>query len=108
MTHRRRHPTAVEMLERRVLLDAVAVGAEFLVNVHTRADQAFPSIAMDPNGDFVIAWQSRLQDGSNDGVYAQRYSDAGTRPGDEFRVNTYTTNDQRRVRVRLLQPRAED
>src|SRR5205814_2644888 len=49
---------------------------------------------MSAAGDFVIAWQSNGQDGSNTGVYAQRYSAAGVPQGGEFRVNTYTTNIQ--------------
>jgi len=38
--------------------------------------------------------QSYLQDGSGDGVYAQRYNAASVAQGSEFLVNSYTTSYQ--------------
>ena len=46
------------------------------------------------DGGFVVAWVSKGQDGDGYGVYGQVYSDDGTRVGSEFRVNTYTVDDQ--------------
>jgi hypothetical protein len=69
-----------------------AQGAEFKVNTYTTNHQDLPSVAMDSAGDFVVAWQSYLQDGSLDGIYAQRYNPAGAAQGPEFKVNTQTTN----------------
>lgn len=66
----------------------VAQGPEFRVNSFTTDDQVWPSVAMDADGDFVVAWESFLQDGSGDGIYAQRYSSGGVAQGREFRVNT--------------------
>ena len=34
------------------------------------------------------------QDGSGHGIYGQRYAADGTPVGSEFRVNTFTTDDQ--------------
>jgi len=73
----------------------VPQGSEFRVSSFTTNGQSFPSLAMDNDGDFVITWASHGQDGSGNGVYAQRYNAAGVPQGTEFRVNTYTTNDQR-------------
>ncbi|MEH2075124.1 MAG: cadherin-like domain-containing protein [Nostoc sp.] len=70
----------------------LAQGNEFKVNTTTTGDQINPTIAMDGAGDFVVSWQS--QDGSGNGIYAQRYSSAGVAQGNEFRVNTTTTGDQ--------------
>src|SRR5262249_7824350 len=61
----------------------------------TTGNQIDPSVGMDAAGDFVVAWQSYGQDGSFWGIYAQRYNAAGAPQGSEFRVNTYTTDDQR-------------
>jgi predicted Zn-dependent protease len=69
-------------------------GGEFRVNTYTAGDQKFPAVAMDAAGDFVITWTSNGQDGNGNGIYAQRYSAAGAAQGGEFRVNTYTTNQQ--------------
>jgi hypothetical protein len=49
------------------------VGGEFKVNTHTTNHQSGSSVAMNANGNFVITWNSNLQDGSGSGVYAQRY-----------------------------------
>jgi len=73
----------------------VAQGGEFKVNTYTTGNQNFPSVAMDSAGDFVVAWMSLAQDGSGYGIYAQRYNPAGVAQGGEFKVNTYTTNEQR-------------
>jgi hypothetical protein len=68
-------------------------GSEFRVNTNTLRDQSYPSIASDINGNFVITWQSN-QDGSGYGVYAQRYNSLGVPQGSEFRVNSYTNDNQ--------------
>jgi len=72
----------------------VAQGAEFQVNTLTTGNQSDPSVAIDTDGDFVIAWSSAAQDGSGLGVYAKRYNAAGVAQGSEFRVNTFITGDQ--------------
>jgi len=69
-------------------------GSEFKVNTYTIYDQDDSSITTLADGGFVITWESINQDGSYDGVYAQRYDANGTVNGSEFQVNTYTSNDQ--------------
>ena len=49
------------------------VGAEFQVNSYTAFGQRSPSVSMDENGGFVVAWRSFSQDGNADGVFAQRF-----------------------------------
>jgi hypothetical protein len=70
------------------------VGPEFRVNSYTTGAQFSPSVTADALGDFVVVWMSGGQDGSGYGVFAQRYDSAGTPLGSEFRVNSYTMNDQ--------------
>jgi hypothetical protein len=72
------------------------VGSEFRVNTYTTDAQVGPSVAVDASGGFVVAWESYIQDGSNFGIYGQRYSNLGVPSGSEFPVNSYTTNDQER------------
>jgi len=76
--------------------DAAGVpqGAEFQVNSHTTGHQRQPSVSSDGDGDFVIAWNGALQDGSGTGIFAQRYDRGGTPLGGEFQVNSFTTSDQ--------------
>ena len=77
-----------------ITYDPRPVECPFQVNTETASHQMYPSVAMDADGDFVIAWQSDEQDGDNYGIYAQRYTNNGTPDGNEFRVNTYTANNQ--------------
>ena len=71
------------------------VGDEFQVNTFTTGNQQFFNVAMDTGGNFVIVWSSASdQDGSERGIFAQRYAAKGDTQGDEFQVNTYTTGSQ--------------
>src|SRR5437773_2111796 len=72
----------------------VPFGPEFRVNTHTTDGQFDPSTAMDSSGNFVVVWTSALQDGSDHGVFGQRYAASGAPLGPEFRVNTFTTSYQ--------------
>ncbi len=51
--------------------------AELRVNTFTTSTQTNASIGMDAGGDFVVVWESLNQDGSNLGVYVQRFDAAG-------------------------------
>lgn len=75
--------------------------SEFQVNTFTTNDQGDPSVAMDADGDFVVAWESNGQDGDETGIYAQRYNANGSVAGSEFRVNTETGANQRDPAVAL-------
>ncbi|WP_221409173.1 putative Ig domain-containing protein, partial [Reichenbachiella versicolor] len=60
------------------------VGTEFKVNTENdngSYSRRYSDIAMDEDGDFVIAWST-----VNTGVYAQRFNAEGVAQGDEFTV----------------------
>ena len=69
-------------------------GGEFLVNTYTTHSQWLPVVATDAFGRFVVVWESDGQDGSDGGIFAQRYDAAGARDGSEFQVNVYTPDRQ--------------
>ena len=77
-------------------LDATGtrVGGPTLVNTTIASFQQYPAIGVGPQGEYCIAWESYLQDGSEHGIYARRYSSSGQRAGSEFAVNAFTENDQ--------------
>jgi hypothetical protein len=75
---------------RRFSADGSPAAAEFQVNTYTSGVQRFAAVAFDDQGDFVIAWQSANQDGAYNGIFAQRFSSAGSPAASEFQVNTYT------------------
>jgi hypothetical protein len=68
--------------------------AEFQVNSYTSDVQRNPTVAMDSDGDFVVAWQSYLQDGDYYGIFAQRFNAAGVPQASEFKVNSFTDDEQ--------------
>ena len=77
-------------------------GNEFRVNTFTNNSQRYPGISSLSNGDFVVCWGSRSQDGSSYGIYGQIFKNDGTKLGDEFQVNTYTFNMQNYPSVNSL------
>ena len=77
------------------------LGGEFQVNSYTTGVQGYPSLGMDPSGNFVVVWQSNGQDGSGMGVFGQRFAAAGTPVGGEFQVNTSTLGYQTHPNVAL-------
>jgi hypothetical protein len=76
------------------LFFASVCGAEFQVNTHTANDQKSAAIAMDRGGSFVVAWASYLQDGSSNGVFAQRFDPNCNPLGGELQINTITSGNQ--------------
>ncbi|MEX2119535.1 MAG: hypothetical protein WD847_08060 [Pirellulales bacterium] len=85
---------ALDVFAQRYASNGSAQGGEFLVNTHTDNAQFNSSIGIDDDGDFVISWTSALQDGSSNGIYAQRFNASGVKQGSEFRVNTHTSGNQ--------------
>lgn len=69
-------------------------GEEFHINTYTAGNQEMPAVACLPDGGFVVVWQSDGQDGSGNGIYGQRFDSDGDPVGDEFQVNTHTTDGQ--------------
>ena len=55
-------------------------GVEYPINTFTTGDQIRPDIAIDARGQFVIAWASDGQDGSNGGVVARRFGFPDAKP----------------------------
>jgi uncharacterized repeat protein (TIGR01451 family) len=80
------------------------VGSELQINTYTTGFQFAPRVAMDPDGDFIVVWQSGTAatpgpDGDDAGIRGRRYISNGTALGSEFAVNTYTTSSQARPAV---------
>ncbi len=72
-------------------------GGEFQVNTYTTGAGDQPQVAMDIDGDFVVAWSSQFSQGtdsSNSSIQGRRFASNGSALGAQFQVNTYTTVDQ--------------
>ena len=70
------------------------LGIETQVNTTTTDAQTNPVISSNGAGEFVVAWESNLQDGSGLGVYARRFAADGSPATGEFRLNEQTTGIQ--------------
>ncbi|MCB1518766.1 MAG: cadherin domain-containing protein [Hyphomicrobiaceae bacterium] len=70
------------------------VGGETLVNTFTNSYQTYSEVTALSDGGWVVVWESLDQDGSNFGIYMQRYDSDGNSVGSETRVNTTTANAQ--------------
>ncbi|MCD6459481.1 PEP-CTERM sorting domain-containing protein [bacterium] len=68
-------------------------GSEFKINTCTVSSQSNPSLAS--NGqNYLVSWNSSGQDGSQGGIYGQLINTNGNFIGSEFKINTYTANEQ--------------
>jgi hypothetical protein len=67
---------------------------DFQVNTYTTNSQDSARVAMNGSGNFVVVWRSSGQDGSQGGIFGQRFDHLGAKVGSEFQVNTHTTYSQ--------------
>lgn len=75
-----------DVYAQRYLSDGTPVGVNFKVNDDQgNAEQFYPSISADKNGNFVITWSDNR--GGNWNIYAQRYFSDGTPVGVNYVVN---------------------
>ncbi|MDH5711567.1 MAG: DUF11 domain-containing protein [Gammaproteobacteria bacterium] len=79
--------------------DGTPRGSEFHVSTSTAGEQTWPDVGMDAEGNFTVTWRDQYADGSSWGVFAQRYAADGSTIGGQFRVNTYTSSEQRDVTI---------
>lgn len=61
------------ILGQRYASSGAPLGSEFRVNTYTTNIQYRPSIATDSSGNFVVVWDSFMQDGDDRGVFGQRF-----------------------------------
>ena len=69
-------------------------GVEFVVNGNPDDTSFSPGIAVDADGDFVVAWQANGPDGSGQGIFARHFKASGLTQYLESRVDTTTAGDQ--------------
>ena len=78
------------------------IGNEFRVNTYIIGNQGNPSITSLANDNYIVTWQSNNQDGNGLGVYGQILDSTGNKIGNEFKVNTFTIDDQSNPSASLL------
>ncbi|NGX53051.1 MAG: hypothetical protein KR126chlam5_01358 [Candidatus Anoxychlamydiales bacterium] len=78
------------------------IGNELNINTYTNDVQGTITATGLSNGNFVATWVSKGPDGSLYGVSGQLFTGNGSKVGNEFQVNTYTIDDQKRPRIAKL------
>ena len=77
-------------------VSGAAVGGEFQINTTGYGNR--PDVAANSAGDFVIAWEGGDAPGTDTertSIQVQQYDSGGNPVGNQFQVNTYTTDWQR-------------
>ena len=76
--------------------DGSPVAGEFQVNTYTTYNQDNPSIAMEPDGNFIVVWRGASSGGTDpeQSIQGQRYASDGSTVSRNFQINTYTTSAQ--------------
>ena len=73
---------------RRFEADGTPLGGSFQVNTSTTHNNFRPHVASDPSGNFVVAWTSTSDSGTE--AMARHFDSNGAPLGDEFQVNLYS------------------
>ncbi|HEV8583183.1 MAG TPA: hypothetical protein VGX68_29295 [Thermoanaerobaculia bacterium] len=90
-----------DVMARRYSPSGERLGPAFRVNTITAGEQAWPSVASDPAGNFVVTWDGDGEYLGSCDIYGQRLQANGEKVGSEFRVNTVTISDQFFSRVAM-------
>jgi Ca2+-binding RTX toxin-like protein len=80
--------------------DGTPAGTDFVVNTTTSGNQSYPSVTQLADNRVLVSWQSAdTGDGSESCIRARIYEADGTPAGNDFIVNSSTTDGQSRVSV---------
>jgi len=78
------------------------ISSEFRINTYVDDVQSNPSVSAVSGGGFIVVWDSFGQDGSDRGIYGQRYDNGGNEIEGEFQINTHTNGLQRNPSIAVL------
>ncbi|MEX2141520.1 MAG: putative Ig domain-containing protein [Pirellulales bacterium] len=79
---------------RRFTASGAAIGPETLANDPSPLRQSDPTIAVQVDGSFLVAWTNRGVDGSGYDIVARRFDAAGRPASPQFAVNSNRAGDQ--------------
>jgi hypothetical protein len=77
------------------------IGGEFTID-SSSSDTADPAVAALTDGRFIVVWEDMAGDGSGSAIKGQVFTSGGVKSGEEFTVNTSTTDDQKYPTVTAL------
>jgi len=77
-----------DIMLRRYASNGTAHGTVFQVNTLPAQMPGIPTVAVDGQGDFVVAWTAYSEDWYDGNIFARRYTSNGTPQGVEFQINS--------------------
>ena len=77
-------------------------GAEFPASETAVSHQSDAALAVLKDGSLVVVWSEDRRDGNMQGIFAQRFTSAGTRIASTFQINTVTYLNQRTPTIAAL------
>lgn len=89
-----------DVMHHMIMAPPVTGYTEAVINEHKLNSQTNPDVAVHPDGNYAVVWDSWFQDGSKRGVYGAYYN--GTGQIDKFQINTTTENSQARPKVKFF------
>lgn len=81
----------------------IADGSQTQLNEYTTGTQNFSSVAALSGDRLIAVWSSDGQDGSDNAVIGRIVNQDGSFAGEEFQINSYTTNSQAGAAVAALE-----
>ena len=85
--------------------DGSLVGSEFQVNTYTLEDQFYPVVEALGGSGFAVVWMSDRSPGSDSSgasIQARVFDSYGSAKGEQFQVNTFTSNSQYSPAIKSL------
>ena len=98
------YPPNIDLAGQRYSADGITVGAKFQLNSLAGGIAVNGDVGVTPAGQFVVVWQSYLSAGSDTSrfsIQARRFESDGNPIGDQFQVNTYTTDMQQFPKIAI-------
>lgn len=78
-----------------MITDSDGLPSDTVFTVNATTSQTQDSAAIASNGEtYMVVWESYVQDGHYDGIFARLFDNDGNPLTDEIAVNTYTTDNQ--------------
>ncbi len=95
--------TWYEIAAQRYTQHGIRIGQEFTINQLTYSSQDAPAVAMKPDGGFIAVWDTYIESGNTDDIFARIYDANDVAVTNEFCVNQLRTSSQRDADIAITE-----
>lgn len=96
------YESGTDILGRIFNIDLTVFKEEFIINTTKTDNQRTAKILSLVDGNFIVGWESNLQDSLLYGLYYQKFSEEGNLIGSETQANNFTFQDQSQISLAQL------